>query len=45
MILSIKERVFRVEYVFREGNRYTDLDFLSVGSSKTRRVSWSPTHA
>jgi hypothetical protein len=25
MILSIYERVFLVEYVFREGNRYTDL--------------------
>jgi len=25
MILSIAERVFLVEYVFREGNRYTDL--------------------
>jgi hypothetical protein len=25
MILSIEERVFLVEYVFREGNRYTDL--------------------
>jgi transposase len=23
--LSIEERVFLVEYVFREGNRYTDL--------------------
>jgi hypothetical protein len=25
MVLSIAERVFLVEYVFREGNRYTDL--------------------
>jgi len=25
MVLSIKERVFLVEYVFREDNRYTDL--------------------
>jgi hypothetical protein len=25
MILSVEERVFLVEYVFREGNRYTDL--------------------
>jgi hypothetical protein len=25
MILSIEERIFLVEYVFREGNRYTDL--------------------
>jgi transposase len=25
VILSIEERVFLVEYVFREGNRYTDL--------------------
>jgi len=25
MILSIEGRVFLVEYVFREGNRYTDL--------------------
>jgi hypothetical protein len=25
MVLSIKELVFLVEYVFREGNRYTDL--------------------
>jgi hypothetical protein len=25
VVLSIKERVFLVEYVFREGNRYTDL--------------------
>jgi Cdc6-like AAA superfamily ATPase len=25
MVLSIEERVFHVEYVFREGNRYTDL--------------------
>jgi transposase len=25
MILSIKERVYLVEYLFREGNRYTDL--------------------
>jgi hypothetical protein len=25
MVLSIEERVFLVEYVYREGNRYTDL--------------------
>jgi transposase len=25
MVLSIEKRVFLVEYVFREGNRYTDL--------------------
>jgi hypothetical protein len=25
MVLSTEERVFLVEYVFREGNRYTDL--------------------
>jgi hypothetical protein len=25
MVLSIEERVFLVEYVFREGNRYTDV--------------------
>jgi hypothetical protein len=25
MVLSIEECVFLVEYVFREGNRYTDL--------------------
>jgi hypothetical protein len=25
MVLSIEERVFLVECVFREGNRYTDL--------------------
>jgi hypothetical protein len=25
VVLSIEERVFHVEYVFREGNRYTDL--------------------
>jgi len=25
MVLSIEERVLLVEYVFREGNRYTDL--------------------
>jgi hypothetical protein len=25
MVLSVEERVFLVEYVFREGNRYTDL--------------------
>jgi hypothetical protein len=25
MVLSIEERVFLVEHVFREGNRYTDL--------------------
>jgi hypothetical protein len=25
MVLSIEERVSLVEYVFREGNRYTDL--------------------
>jgi hypothetical protein len=25
MLLSIEERVFLVEYIFREGNRYTDL--------------------
>jgi transposase len=25
MVLSIEERAFIVEYVFREGNRYTDL--------------------
>jgi hypothetical protein len=25
MVLSIEERVFLVEYVFREGNRYTEL--------------------
>jgi len=25
MVLSIEKRAFLVEYVFREGNRYTDL--------------------
>jgi len=25
MVLSIEERVFLVEYIFREGKRYTDL--------------------
>jgi hypothetical protein len=25
LVLSIEERVFLVEYIFREGNRYTDL--------------------
>jgi hypothetical protein len=25
MVLSIEEHIFLVEYVFREGNRYTDL--------------------
>jgi hypothetical protein len=25
MVLSIEERVFLVEYIFREGNKYTDL--------------------
>jgi hypothetical protein len=25
MVLTIEERVFFVKYVFREGNRYTDL--------------------
>jgi hypothetical protein len=25
VVLSVEERVFLVEYVFREGNRYTDL--------------------
>jgi hypothetical protein len=25
MVLSIEERVFLVEYIVREGNRYTDL--------------------
>jgi hypothetical protein len=25
MVLSIEGRIFLVEYVFREGNRYTDL--------------------
>jgi hypothetical protein len=25
MVLSIEEHVFRVGYIFREGNRYTDL--------------------
>jgi len=25
MVLSIEEHVFLVEYVFQEGNRYTDL--------------------
>jgi hypothetical protein len=25
MVLSTDERVFLVEYIFREGNRYTDL--------------------
>jgi hypothetical protein len=25
MVISIEERVFLVEHVFREGNRYTDL--------------------
>jgi len=25
MVLSIEERVFLVEYAFREGNRYTNL--------------------
>jgi transposase len=26
MVLSIEERVFLVEYVFREGNRYADVE-------------------
>jgi hypothetical protein len=50
MVLSIEQRVFLVEYVFREGNRYTDLvqkqfdeNFLEtplpVGSSKICSVS------
>jgi len=26
VVLSIEERVFLVEYVFREGSRYTDLE-------------------
>jgi transposase len=25
LVLSVEERVYLVEYVFREGNRYTDL--------------------
>jgi hypothetical protein len=25
IVLSIEERIFLVEYIFREGNRYTDL--------------------
>jgi HEPN domain-containing protein len=25
VVLSVEEHVFLVEYVFREGNRYTDL--------------------
>jgi hypothetical protein len=25
VVLSIEERVFHVEYIFKEGNRYTDL--------------------
>jgi hypothetical protein len=44
MVLSIEECVFLVEYVFREGSRYTDLaqeQFAekSVGSSKICSVS------
>jgi hypothetical protein len=38
MFLSIEERVFLVEYVFREGNRYTDLtppDFYLWGAAKS----------
>jgi hypothetical protein len=40
MVLSIEERVFLVEYVFREGNRYTDLvQEQSVVSSKICSLS------
>jgi hypothetical protein len=33
MFLSIEDRVFRVEYVFREGNTYTDL--VVAGAAKS----------
>jgi hypothetical protein len=41
MVLSFEERVFLVEYVFREGNRHNDLvqERLSMGSSKPCSVS------
>jgi hypothetical protein len=47
VVLSIEKRVFLVEYVFPEGNRYTgfySIRLLCLGSSKICSVSWSPTH-
>jgi hypothetical protein len=35
MVLSIEERVFLVKHVFREGTRYTDLDFYLWGVAKS----------
>jgi hypothetical protein len=42
MVVSIEERVFLVEYIFREGNRYTNLvpdvtpsDFYLWGAAKS----------
>jgi hypothetical protein len=37
VVLSIEERAFLVEYVFREGCRYTDL--VLAGSFSTRLLS------
>jgi hypothetical protein len=39
MVLSIEERVFLVEYIFQEGNRYTDLVQELAGSYSTRLLS------
>jgi hypothetical protein len=35
MFLSMEERVFRVKYVFREGNIYSDLDFYLWRAAKS----------
>jgi transposase len=40
LVLSIEERVFLVEYVFREGNRYTDL----VQEQFAEKFSETPVH-
>ena len=37
-VLSIEERVFLVEYVFREGNRYTNLVQEQFAGPLTHRI-------
>jgi hypothetical protein len=41
MVLSIEERIFLVEYIFREDNRYTDLvqEAFVCGEQKFCNVS------
>jgi hypothetical protein len=42
MVLSIQERVFCVEYIFREGNRYTD--FVQVQFAEKFPETPAPHH-